>query len=56
MTPFGVSRYLLDEIPPIGGRNRLQLKLYRGGHMFYFADDARRQFTADVKAFYRGQE
>ena len=36
VTPHGVTRYVLDNIPPIGGAGRVQLKLHRGGHMFYF--------------------
>jgi hypothetical protein len=49
-----VSRYVLDHLPPIGGADRTPLKVYRGGHMFYFASDMRAAFTADVQAFYRG--
>jgi carboxypeptidase C (cathepsin A) len=54
VTPYGVSRYLLDHLPAIGGENRAQLKIYRGGHMFYLEPDARAAFTADAGAFYRG--
>lgn len=53
VTPYGVSRYVLDRIPEIGGPGRMDLKLYRGGHMFYFAGEQRRAFTADARAFYR---
>ncbi|MBM3526547.1 MAG: carboxypeptidase [Alphaproteobacteria bacterium] len=53
VTPYGVSRYVLDRIPEIGGAERLSLKTYRGGHMFYFAAEQRRAFTAEAKAFYR---
>src|SRR3954470_2866404 len=35
VTPYGVSRYVIDHIPDIGGPGRADLKLYRGGHMFY---------------------
>ena len=53
VTPYGVSRYVLDQLPEIGGPDRTQLKLYRGGHMFYFNRDARIAFTAEAKAFYQ---
>ena len=53
VTPYGVSRYVLDHIPDIGGSGRTQLKLYRGGHMFYFDAESRRSFAADVKNFYQ---
>ena len=36
VTPYGVSRYVLDHLPDMGAPDRAQLKLYRGGHMFYF--------------------
>ncbi len=53
VTPYGVSRYVLDHLPDIGAPDRAQLKLYRGGHMFYFNAESRRQFTKDVKNFYQ---
>jgi carboxypeptidase C (cathepsin A) len=53
VTPYGVSRYVLDHIPDIGAPDRAQLKLYRGGHMFYFDGNSRRDFTADTKSFYQ---
>jgi carboxypeptidase C (cathepsin A) len=53
VTPYGVSRYVVEHLPDIGAPDRVQLKLYRGGHMFYFSPDARRSFTADAKAFYQ---
>ena len=54
VTPYGVSRYLLDQIRPAGAPERVQLTAYRGGHMFYFSDEQRRAFTADAKTFYQG--
>ena len=53
VTPYGVSRYVLDHMPDIGAPDRAQLKLYRGGHMFYFDADSRRAFAADAKSFYQ---
>jgi carboxypeptidase C (cathepsin A) len=53
VTPHGVSRYVIDHLPDIGGTERAQLKVYRGGHMFYFDRESRRAFTADAKAFYQ---
>jgi carboxypeptidase C (cathepsin A) len=54
VTPYGVSRYVLEHLPPIGGPDRTRLKLYKGGHMFYFDAAARAAFTADAGLFYRG--
>jgi carboxypeptidase C (cathepsin A) len=51
VTPYGVSRYVVDHLPKLGA-DRVQLKLYRGGHMFYFDPASRAAFTNDMKAFY----
>jgi carboxypeptidase C (cathepsin A) len=53
VTPYGVSRYVIDHIPDIGGPDRAQLKIYRGGHMFYMDAESRRAFLADAKSFYQ---
>ena len=53
VTPYMMTRYLVDHIPPIGPPGRLQLKLYRGGHMFYIDAASRKAFNNDVAAFYR---
>ena len=52
VTPHGVSRYVLDSIPPIGAPDRVALKLHRGGHMFYFDAAARKAFTKEAAEFY----
>jgi len=53
VTPYAVSRYVIDHLPDIGEPERVQLKVYPGGHMFYFAEKARADFTNEVKAFYQ---
>jgi carboxypeptidase C (cathepsin A) len=52
VTPYAVTRYVVNHLPPMGGAQRVQLKLYRGGHMFYFAPASRHAFTGDARAFY----
>jgi carboxypeptidase C (cathepsin A) len=52
VTPYAVSRYVLDHLPEFPNPSRVQLKVYRGGHMFYVDDDSRRRFTADARLFY----
>jgi carboxypeptidase C (cathepsin A) len=49
VTPYAVSRYVLEHLPPIGDPARAQLALYRGGHMFYIDAQSRQAFSADVK-------
>jgi len=53
VTPFSVSRYVLNHLPPAAdGEGRTALKLYRGGHMFYLDPDSRKAFSADARAMY----
>ncbi len=53
ITPYGMTRYVLDHLPPIEPAGRAQLKLYRGGHMLYLDPQSRKAFSADAAAFYR---
>jgi carboxypeptidase C (cathepsin A) len=55
VTPYGMTRYVLDHIPPIGDAGRVRLVLYRGGHMFYIHPQSRKAFGFDAAAFYRGE-
>jgi carboxypeptidase C (cathepsin A) len=52
VTPYAVSRYVLDHLPPVDGEERSQLKLYRGGHMFYLDPASRKAFSADARTMY----
>ena len=52
VTPFAVTRYVLNHLPPVDGEERSQLKLYRGGHMFYLDPASRKAFTADARTLY----
>jgi carboxypeptidase C (cathepsin A) len=52
VTPYAVSRYVLDHLPVAETEERAQLKLYRGGHMFYLDPDSRKAFTADARTIY----
>jgi carboxypeptidase C (cathepsin A) len=54
VTPYGVSRYVLDQLPDIGEGSRVKLRLYRGGHMFYLDEQSRREFSVDAKLYYLG--
>ena len=55
VTPYMVSRYVLDHLPEFPNPTRAQLKVYRGGHMFYIDAGSRRAFTADARAFYEAE-
>ncbi|WP_377298161.1 S10 family peptidase [Rhizobium sp. SGZ-381] len=52
LTPYGMSRYVLNHLPADLVTDRASLKLYRGGHMFYTRDDDRRAMFEDARAFY----
>jgi carboxypeptidase C (cathepsin A) len=52
VTPYAVTQYVLDHMPPIGDAGRAQLRTYRGGHMFYIDAESRRAFSADARAFF----
>jgi carboxypeptidase C (cathepsin A) len=56
VTPYAMSRYVLDHLPPVEPAGRVALKLYRGGHMLYLDPQSRQAFTKDAAAFYRGGE
>ena len=53
ITPYAMTRYVLDHMPAFDPPGRMQLKLYRGGHMFYFNPDSRRAFSEAAKNFYQ---
>jgi carboxypeptidase C (cathepsin A) len=55
ITPFAVSRYVLDHLPPVASEGRTALKLYRGGHMFYLDPASRKAFSADARTMYVAQ-
>ena len=52
VTPYSNSRYVLNHIPPTVEGERAELKLYRGGHMFYTDPRSRKAFTADARTMY----
>ncbi len=56
VTPYAMTRFVLDHMPPIEPPERVQLKLYRGGHMIYLDAQSRKAFSADAAAFYRAGE
>jgi carboxypeptidase C (cathepsin A) len=56
VTPYAVSRYVLDHLPPTDDPSRAQLRLYRGGHMFYIDAESRKAFSADARTFYQSAQ
>ncbi len=56
VTPYATTRYVLDHLPPADPPGRAELKLYRGGHMFYMDPQSRKAFSTDAAEFYRGDQ
>jgi carboxypeptidase C (cathepsin A) len=56
VTPYAMSRYVLEHLPPTDPPGRAQLKLYRGGHMLYLDPQSRKAFSTDAAAFYQAGE
>jgi carboxypeptidase C (cathepsin A) len=52
VTPYAVSRYVLNHLPSSIDGERAELRLYRGGHMFYTDPQSRKAFTTDARAVY----
>ncbi len=52
VTPYSVSRYILNHIPSSVDGERTELRLYRGGHMFYTDPQSRKAFTTDARTMY----
>jgi carboxypeptidase C (cathepsin A) len=52
VTPYADTRYVLQHLPAFEGEERVELKLYRGGHMFYLDPDSRKAFSADARTIY----
>jgi carboxypeptidase C (cathepsin A) len=50
--PFFASQLIVDQMPPMGDPNRVQLHIYPGGHMFYSRPDSQAAFRRDVMALY----
>jgi carboxypeptidase C (cathepsin A) len=51
-----MTRYVLNRMPDFDPPGRVQLKLYRGGHMLYLDPGSRKGFSADAAAFFGDKE
>jgi carboxypeptidase C (cathepsin A) len=52
VTPYSISRYLIDQLAPIETARPIELRVYRGGHMMYLRPASRQAFAQDVRDFY----
>jgi carboxypeptidase C (cathepsin A) len=51
--PFFASRLIVDQMPAFGRDERVALRVYPGGHMFYSRPDSGAAFKRDAQAIYR---
>ena len=47
VTPYFASKLLLDQVPPTAPPDRLELRVYPGGHMFYSQEGGRAALAAE---------
>ena len=52
--PFFASRLIVDQMPAFGQAERVRLRVYPGGHMFYSRADSGAALKRDAEALYRG--
>ncbi|QUD89035.1 S10 family peptidase [Phenylobacterium montanum] len=50
--PYFESKMIVSQIPTMGAADRLQVKVYPGGHMFYSRPDSQAGLRRDVMAVY----
>ena len=50
--PFMASVLIADQTPVMGSPDRLQVREYPGGHMFYSRPDSQQAFRRDVRGLY----
>ena len=53
VTPYFASQLLLNQVPELSLGDRLQLRVYGGGHMFYSRDASRAALHGDTEAMFR---
>ena len=51
--PFMGSILVVDQMPVMGGRDRVKVREYPGGHMFYTRPGSQKSFRKDVMALFR---
>jgi len=54
VTPYFGNVLILRQVPELGAPDRIRMKTYAGGHMFYIGDTARAAFREDARALVAG--
>ncbi|MEH3101300.1 S10 family peptidase [Sphingomonas adhaesiva] len=50
--PYFASRLIVDQMPAFGATQRVRLRVYPGGHMFYSRSDSGASFRDDARSMY----
>jgi carboxypeptidase C (cathepsin A) len=56
VTPYSMSRYLIDHLRPIETAAPIELRVYRGGHMMYLRPASRAELAVDARGLYAAAE
>ncbi|UUP18125.1 S10 family peptidase [Nitratireductor thuwali] len=52
VTPYMTSRYLVEQVPSLGGTQPIRIEVLEGGHMMYFRADSRRALKEAASQLY----
>ena len=55
VTPYFISKMLIDQVPAYGDPSRLKLAVYSGGHMPYLEDASRAAMREDARRLITGE-
>jgi carboxypeptidase C (cathepsin A) len=55
VTPYFISKMLIDQVPTYGDASRLKLAVYAGGHMPYLEDASRAAMREDARKLITGE-
>lgn len=54
VTPYFDTQLVLDQMAPVGRRERIRFEVYSGGHMFYSLEASRKRFRDDGRQLVEG--
>ncbi|MGO8952101.1 MAG: S10 family peptidase [Rhodomicrobium sp.] len=52
VTPYSMSRYLVNHLRPLDGAAPIELRVYRGGHMMYLRPASRTKLSNHARSIY----
>jgi carboxypeptidase C (cathepsin A) len=55
LTPYFATELILRQVPDLGSKDRIQLAVYPGGHMFYTEHTSRAAFRDAARKLIAGE-